>query len=104
MLAVQVAVILYSTSVVNAYGQDAARRAAFDGADALAIRNATDWFRSSIGGSIELESLAWRNSEGIVSLEVTVKPPSLLVGGTSALGHSTIERTFEAKIERTRFA
>jgi hypothetical protein len=103
-LAVQAAVYFYSSSVVTAVGHDATRRAALGGGSAAAIAGAERWLRSSIGPAVDIERLRWDTTSGTVSLELAAKPPTVLIDATALIGLRQIERRFEVRSERARFA
>ena len=103
MLAVQVAVHLYATSIVTATGHEATRRAAFDGGSPAALADAERWMRSRIGSSMDIQSIRWTTTRDAVALEVVARPPNLL-GDASALSSlRSIERRFEMRRELARF-
>lgn len=104
MLAVQVAVHLYSSSVVTAVGHEAARRAAFGGGNAAAITDAERWLRSRLGSAIEIEAVRWSTVGGAVALELAAKPPTVLMDTSALIGRRSIERRFEVRRELARFA
>ena len=103
MLAVQVAVHLFSSSIVTATGHEAARQAALGGGSPEAVADAERWFRSQFGSSMEIESIRWSTTPDTVALEVVARPPDLL-GDTAAFsGLRSIERRFEMRRELARF-
>lgn len=104
MLAVQVAVHLYSASVLTAVGHDATRRAAFGGGSSAAIADAERWLRSRIGSAIEIETVRWSTAGGTVALELSAKPPTVLMDTSAVIGRRSIERRFEVRRELARFA
>ena len=104
MLAVQVAVHFYSASVVTAVGHDATRRAAFGGGDSAAIAEAERWLRSRIGAAVSIERLDWSSTGEIVALELSARPPTLLIDASALIGQRNIERRFEMRRELARFA
>ena len=103
-LAVQAAVYFYSTSVLTAVGHDATRRAAFGGGSPAAIADAERWLRSSIGPSVDVEKLRWSTTGETVALELTAKPPTVLIDASALIGLRSIERRFEVRRELARFA
>ena len=103
MLAVQVAVHLYATSIVTATGHEATRRAALEGADPAATAGAERWLRSRLGSSMDIESIRWTTNSDIVALEVVARPPNLLLDAAALSGLRTIERRFEMRRELARF-
>ena len=104
MLAVQVAVYLYSTSVLTAVGHDATRQAALGGATPAAVSEAERWLRSRIGPAVSIESLRWTTSNETVTLELRAKPPRVLIDTSALIGQRNIERRFEMRSEIPRFA
>ncbi len=104
MLAVQVAVHLYSASVLTAVGHDATRRAAFGGGSPAAIADAERWLRSRIGTAVEIEVLRWNTTDDTVALELAARPPSVLMDTSAVIGQRNIERRFEVRRELARFA
>ena len=104
MLAVQVAMHFYSASVVTAVGHDATRRAAFGGGDSAAIVDAERWLRSRIGPAVSIERIDWSSTREIVALELSARPPTLLIDASSLIGQRSIERRFEVRRELARFA
>ncbi len=104
MLAVQVAVYLYSTSVLTAIGHDATRQAALGGATPAAVSEAERWLRSRIGPAVSIESLRWTTSNETVTLELRAKPPRVLIDTSALIGQRNIERRFEMRSEIPRFA
>lgn len=104
MLALQVAVHLYSASVLTAVGHDAARRAAFGGGSPAAIADAERWLRSRIGPSVEIETVRWSTTGDTVALELAAKPPTVLMDTSAVIGRRKIERRFEVRRELARFA
>ena len=103
-LAVQAAVYFYTASVLTAVGHDATRRAAFAGADAAAIADAERWLRARIGPSVGIEGLRWHGTDETVALELTARPPTVLIDTSALIGLRTIERRFELRREQARFA
>lgn len=103
MLAVQVAVHLYATSIVTATGHEATRRAALGGASPAARADAERWLRSSIGSSVDVESVRWSTTSDRVTLDVVVRPPNLLLDPAALAGLRNIERSFEMRRELARF-
>ncbi len=103
MLAVQVAVHLYATSIVTATGHEATRRAAFDGESQTAQADAERWLRSRIGSSMDIESIRWTTTPEVVALEVVARPPNLLLDATALSSLRSIERRFEMRRELARF-
>ena len=103
MLAVQIAVHLFSTSIITATAHEATRRAALDGADPAAIADAEQWLRSSIGSSMDIESIRWSTTPDIVALDLVARPPNLLPDATALSELGNIERRFEMRRELARF-
>ncbi len=103
MLAVQVAVHLYATSIVTATGHEATRRAAFDGGSPAALADAERWLRSRIGSSMDIESIRWTTTPDVVALDVVARPPNLLLDTTALSSLRSIERRFEMRRELARF-
>ncbi|WP_419945834.1 hypothetical protein [Candidatus Poriferisodalis sp.] len=103
MLSVQVAVHLFSTSIVTATGHEATRRAALGGGSPEAIAEAEQWLRSRFGSSMEVESVRWITTADVVALEITARPPNLLPGAAALSGLGSIERRFEMRRELARF-
>ena len=103
MLAVQVSVHLYATSIVTATGHEAARRAAFDGGSPAALADAERWLRSRIGSSMDIESIRWTTTPDVVALDVVARPPNLLLDTTALSSLRSIERRFEMRRELARF-
>lgn len=103
MLAVQVAVHLYATSIVTATGHEATRRAAFDGGSPPALADAERWLRSRIGSSMDIESIRWTTTPDVVALDVVARPPNLLLDATALSSLRSIERRFEMRRELARF-
>ena len=103
MLAVQVAVHLYATSIVTATGHEATRRAAFDGGSPAAFADAERWLRSRIGSSMDIESIRWTTTPDVVALVVVARPPNLLGDASALSGLRNIERRFEMRRELARF-
>ena len=103
MLAVQVAVHLYATSIVPATGHEATRRAAFDGGSPAALADAERWLRSRIGSSMDIESIRWTTTPDVVALDVVARPPNLLLDTTALSSLRSIERRFEMRRELARF-
>ena len=103
MLAVQVAVYLFSTSVVTATGHEAARRAALGGGSPEAIADAERWLRSRFGSSMHVESVRWTTNADIVALHVAAAPPNVLFDAAALSGLRSIERRFEMRRELARF-
>ena len=104
MLATQVAVHLYSASVLTAVGHDATRRAAFGGGSPAAIADAERWLRSRIGPSVEIETVRWSTTGDTVALDLAAKPPTVLMDTSAVIGQRNIERRFEVRRELARFA
>ena len=105
LLAVQVLVGLYATSVVTATTYDAARAVA--GADqgdsaagrAQAERNA----RRQLGHFGERAAFRWDNDADTVRLHVQAPRPTLLPRSlTTSTGLGDIERTVQVRVERVR--
>lgn len=103
MLAVQIAVHLYATSIVTATGHEATRRAAFDGGSQAALADTERWLRSRIGSSMDIESIRWTTTPDVVALEVVARPPNLLLDATALSSLGSIERRFEMRRELARF-
>ncbi|WP_419841352.1 hypothetical protein [Candidatus Poriferisodalis sp.] len=103
MLAVQVAVYFYSTSVVTAIGYDAAHRAAHRGGGVSARADAERWLRSRIGPAVEIMSLRWTATAETIALELTARPPSVLINTSAVIGRRDVERRFEIRRESARF-
>ena len=103
MLAVQVAVHLYASSIITATGHEATRRAALGGGAPAAISESERWLRSRIGSSMEVESIRWSTTPDVVSLSVVARPPNVLLDATALAGLRSIERTFEMRPEIARF-
>ncbi|WP_420623947.1 hypothetical protein [Candidatus Poriferisodalis sp.] len=103
MLAVQVAVYFYSTSIVTAVGYDATRRAALAGADPASIVDAERWLRSNIGPGLDIVTLRWSTTSEIVALDLVAKPPNVLIDASALIGLRSIERRFEMRRELARF-
>ncbi len=104
MLAVQVAVYLFGTSIVTANGHEATRQAALGGGGPHAVADAERWLRSSFGSSLDVESTRWTATADTVALDVVVRLPSLLPDAAAPMGLHTVERRFEARRELARFA
>ena len=104
MLAVHVAAHLYSASTLTAVGHDATRRAALSGAGPAARAEAERWLRSRIGPSVSIETLRWSTPRGTVALELSARPPSLLIDASALVGLGSIERRFEMRRELPRLA
>ncbi len=105
LLAVQVLVGLYATSVVTAATYDAARVMA--GTDqgesaagrALAERSA----RAQLGRSGERAAFRWDNDADTVRLHVQAPRPTLLPRSlATTVGLGDIERTVHVRVERVR--
>lgn len=103
MLAVHVAVHLFTTSVVTAVGHDAARRAALAGGSHAGVIEAERWLRSRIGPGVDIELLEWSVTTDVVALELVADPPDVLIGSSALLGQRRIERRFEVRRELARF-
>lgn len=103
MLAVQVSVHFYSASVLTAVGHDATRRAAFGGGSSAAIADAERWLRSRIGPAIDIERLRWSTTSELVTLELSARPPTVLIDASALIGQRTVERRFEIRRELARF-
>ncbi len=103
MLAVQVTVDFYTASVVRAIGHDSVRQTAFSGGGPDARAAAERWLRARIGDSVHVESVRWDVVDGVVSLNLAVRPPSVLMGspGLPALGR--LERRFDVRVETPQF-
>ena len=104
MLSVQVAMTFYTASVVGAVGHDAVRQAAFDGGGPDARADAERWLRARIGPSVNLESVRWETSDGVVSLNLAVRPPSVLIGTPGVSTSRRFERRFDVRTETPNFA
>lgn len=103
MLAVQVTVHLFSSSIVTATGHEATRRAALGGGSPAAVADAERWLRSRFGSSLEVESIRWTTTPDIVALEIVAIPPNVLGAVAARPGLGSIERRFEMRRELARF-
>ncbi len=103
MLAVQVAMDFYTASVVGAVGHDAVRQAAFAGGSFDARADAERWLRARIGNSVHLESVSWDAIDGVVSLNLAVRPPTVLIGAPGLSTFRRLERRFDMRIETPKF-
>ncbi|WP_428119764.1 hypothetical protein [Candidatus Poriferisodalis sp.] len=104
MLAVQVAMDFYTASIVGAVGHDAVRQAAFAGGSPDARADAEQWLRARIGSSVNLESVRWDTTDGVVSLNLAVRPPTMLIGAPGLPTSRRFERRFEVRTETPQFA
>lgn len=104
MLAVQVAMNLYATSVITAVGHDATRLAAFAGGSARGIADAERWLRSRIGPAVDIDTLRWSRADGVVSLQLVAHPPRVMIDTSALTGSRRIERRFVVRSEQASFS
>lgn len=105
LLAVQVLVGLYATSVVTAATYDAARAVA--GADqgdtASARAQAESNARGQLGRFGERAAFRWDNEDDVIRLNVRAPRPTLLPRSlTTTVGLGDIDRTVHVRAERVR--
>ena len=103
MLAVQVTMDFYTPSVVGAIGHDSVRQAAFSGGGPDARAAAERWLRARIGNSVHVESVRWDVVDGVVSLNLAVRPPSVLMGSPGLPALRLLERRFDVRVETPQF-
>ena len=104
MLAVQVTMDFYTASVVGAIGHDAVRQAAFAGGSPNARAEAERWLRTRIGSSVNIETVSWDTTDGVVSLNLAVRPPTVLIGTPGLATSRRFEHRFDVRNETPQFA
>lgn len=101
-LGVQVAVNSFTTTTVTSLTHEAARRAALTGGTRAATVDAERWLTARIGPAVRVETLNWRVHGDVVRLDVSFRPPGLMIDLSSGLRRPLIERSVEVRTERHR--